>query len=50
MLRRVSIRIQWFLRGYPDDMLEGLEVKEDKFRRLVESKAVEFIFSSEIMS
>ena len=50
MLRRVSVELQWFSK-YPnlsgsehDAILESL--KENKFPRLVESEAVEFIFSA----
>jgi hypothetical protein len=53
MLRRVSVEIWWYSHGMDvDDMdaedgiLESL--KEGKFLRLVESKAVEFNFTAEI--
>jgi len=47
ILHRVSIKIKWNSRGRDRDaLLESL--KEDKFPRLVESKAVEFNFSARI--
>ena len=53
MLRRVSVGILWYSvfdedeeSGWQDHVLESL--KEDKFPRLVESKAVEFKFRAEI--
>ena len=52
MLHRVSIEIWWYSvgrdRNKQDAILESL--KEVKLPRLVESKAVEFNFSSEIQS
>jgi hypothetical protein len=53
MLHRVSVEIWWYSHGRDEDdmndedgILESL--KEDKFPRLAESKAVEFNFSAEI--
>ena len=57
ILRRVSVKIWWYLECKPEDQEDRDDVdamfklessKEDKFPRLVESKAVEFNFSTEI--
>ena len=49
-LHRVSVEIWWCTArmdiSYLDDILESLE--EDKFPRLVKSKAVEFVFCTEV--
>jgi hypothetical protein len=52
MLHRVSFQICWNLFDAVVDYEDGIweSFKEDKFSRLVESKAVEFDFSVEIYS
>ena len=51
MLHRVSVKIWWYTGSEdPDDCEAMLESsKEDKFPRLLESKAVEFNFSNEVL-
>ena len=48
VLRRVSVKFRWFLKYWSELENDALliSLKENKFSRLVESKAVEFILST----